>query len=127
MGDVKTGSFKDLLVWQKSFRIAINIYKVTRDWPESERFGLTNQVRRAAVSVPSNIAEGQARRTPKEFVQFLYISRGSLAELETQLLLASELGFGRKESAEALIREIDDANRMLFNLIRSIENRKTKA
>ncbi|MBI1920662.1 MAG: four helix bundle protein [Geobacter sp.] len=84
---------KDLLVWRMSMELAEIVYKLTESMPSSEQFGLTSQMRRAVVSVPSNIAEGAARNTKKEFVQFLHIALGSLAELETQLLLAEKLKF----------------------------------
>lgn len=85
MGDKKVRSYRDLLVWQKGMELAKELYSVTGKLPADERFGLISQLRRAGVSVPSNIAEGQARRSLKEFVQFLYIAKGSLVELDTQL------------------------------------------
>ncbi len=84
--------FRDLLVWQKAMAFAKEVYRLTRTWPKEEQFGLTFQVRKAAVSVPSNIAEGHARQG-REFAHFLSIARGSLAEAECQLLLAVELGY----------------------------------
>ena len=85
--------YRDLLVWQKGMALVKEIYKLTRSFPEDERFGLISQMRRAAVSIPSSIAEGQARRTTKEFVQFISHAEGSLAELDTQTRLGIELGF----------------------------------
>ena len=84
---------KDLEVWKKSMDLVSNIYKITESFPNKETYCLTNQIRRAAVSVPSNIAEGAARSSKKEFIQFLYIALGSLAELETQMIIASRLGY----------------------------------
>src|SRR5438132_348059 len=85
--------YEDLIVWKKAIRLAKVIYVRTDSFPRSEIFGLINQMRRSAVSVPSNIAEGQARQHPKEFAQFLYHSLGSLAELDTQVLLSREFGY----------------------------------
>src|SRR5208282_5372749 len=91
--------YRDLLVWQKGMALVKQVYSMTRDFPDDERFGMIAQMRRAAVSVPSNIAEGQARQGRKEFVQFLSHSEGSLAELDTQLRLARELGYGKESDA----------------------------
>jgi len=84
---------KDLEVWKKSIDLVSNIYKITESFPNKELYGLTNQIRRAAVSIPSNIAEGAARNSKKEFIQFLYIALGSLSELETQIIIASRLEY----------------------------------
>lgn len=86
-------SYKDLIVWQKSMDLVEMVYQVTKEFPKEELYGLTNQLRRAAVSVPSNIAEGQARSSTAEFRNFLSIARGSLAEVETQLLIAERLNY----------------------------------
>ena len=93
MEDGKIESFKDLKMWQKSKDFAVEIYKATEKFPGSEKFGLSDQLRRAAVSIPSNIAEGFRRRFPKEKIQFLRISYGSGAEIETQLIIAGDLGY----------------------------------
>ena len=84
---------KDLDVWKESINLAKEIYALTEEFPKEELYGLTSQIRRAAVSVPSNIAEGAARNSNKEYIRFLYISLGSLSELETQIILAREFGF----------------------------------
>jgi len=84
---------KDLKIWQRSVALVTRVYKLTENFPKSEMWGLTNQIRRAAVSVPSNIAEGSGRKFPRELVQFLHIALGSLAELETQFIIAQNLGF----------------------------------
>ena len=98
----KPKSYKDLLIWQKGMALAKFVYKLSARFPVDERYGLISQVRRAAVSVPSNIAEGQARHTTKEFLQFLSHAQGSLAEVETQLMLSVDLGFaGKKGSRKA--------------------------
>jgi carbamoyl-phosphate synthase large subunit len=108
------------LVWQKGMVLAKLVYNLTRCFPAEERFGLTAQLRRAAVSVPSNIAEGQARHGTGEFLQFLSHAEGSLAEIETQLLLAVDLGFSKQSDVEAPLREIDQLQKMLVALRRSL-------
>src|SRR5256885_16498458 len=95
----KTQSYKDLVVWQKGIALAKIIYTLTARFPTEEKFGLVSQMRRAAVSIPSNIAEGQARHTTGEFIQFISHAEGSVAELNTQLILAVELGFSASEPA----------------------------
>src|SRR6266850_2899662 len=96
----KTQSYKDLVVWQKGIEIAKLVYQLTARFPAEEKFGLISQMRRAAVSIPSNIAEGQARHTTGEFIQFISHAEGSVAELETQLILSIELGFAITDSAK---------------------------
>lgn len=85
--------FKNLLVWRQAHQFTLDVYQITRSFPEDERFGLTSQLHRAVISIESNIAEGNARNTIKDFIQFLYIARGSLAETESQLLIAKDLGY----------------------------------
>src|SRR5690242_11862010 len=111
-------SFRDLLVWQKAMTLVTDVYRITRVFPPEERYGLTLQLRRAAVSVPSNIAEGQARPTRGEFLQFLGYSKGSLAEMETQLLIAENLGYLREPNA--LREPIAEVGRMLSGLLASL-------
>jgi four helix bundle protein len=115
----KVRHFKDLIVWQKSMAFVVNVYRVTRDFPKEEIYGLTSQIRRAAVSIPSNIAEGQARRTTGEFLQFLGHARGSLAEVETQLLISKELGY--LADPQTLITQLSEISRILAGLISSLE------
>ena len=117
MEEKKVHSYRDLLVWKKGIDLAKQLYSLTRGFPEDERFGLTIQIRRAGVSVPSNIAEGQARRTTKEFIQYLHVAKGSLAELDTQLTLAHLLGYLGEKAYKNLLEQIDVLQRMLFNLI----------
>jgi len=103
-------SFRDLQVWQKSMKLTVAVYRLTQHFPREEMFGLTSQLRRCAVSIPSNIAEGHGRINPREFRHFLLIARGSNSELQTQLELASELGFTDPEKlvpAQSLSREIE--------------------
>jgi four helix bundle protein len=86
-------SYKELIVWKKAFALTLEIYKATRNFPKEEQYVLISQMRRSAISIPSNIAEGANRRTTKEYIQFLQVAYGSAAELETQLLLAKELNY----------------------------------
>jgi four helix bundle protein len=111
-------SHKDLVVWQKSIALACKVYAGTRLLPRDERFGLTSQLRRAAVSIPSNIAEGSARHSRAEFIQYLHRSRGSLAELETQFVIASRLVL--LSDAATTLEEIAEVGRLLNGLIRSL-------
>ena len=108
--------YKDLQVWQKGMDLARRVYLLTRSFPVDEKFGLISQMRHAAVSVPSNIAEGQARNTTGEFVQFISPAEGSLAELDTQLRLATVLKFCAESQANALSASITELQRMLKSL-----------
>jgi four helix bundle protein len=118
----KPKHYKDLLVWQKGMNLAKLVYQLTMRFPAEERYGLTSQMRRAAVSVPSNIAEGQARRGTYEFLQFLSVAGGSLAELETQICLSVELGFTQQAEVEPALREIDELQKMLVALKRKLSS-----
>jgi four helix bundle protein len=113
-------SYRDLLVWKKGMALVKNIYQVTKRFPEEEKFGLVSQMRRAAVSVPSNIAEGQSRRGRREFVQFLSHAEGSLAELDTQVLLSVDLGYCAGAEAEALLSSIMELQKMATSLRQKI-------
>ena len=113
MNTKTTRSYKDLVVWQKGIALAKLIYQLTNKFPREEKFGLVAQMRRAAVSVPSNVAEGQARHTTGEFVQFISHAEGSLAELDTQLILSIELRFARVQDADAAFGLISELRRML--------------
>ncbi|HWZ98920.1 MAG TPA: four helix bundle protein [Candidatus Dormibacteraeota bacterium] len=119
---LKPKHYKELLVWQKVMNLAKLVYKLTVSFPADERFGIVSQLRRAAVSIPSNIAEGQARRGTKEFLQFLSIAEGSLAELETQLLLSVELQFCQKAQTEPALKEIDELQKMIGALKRKLSS-----
>ncbi len=121
-GTRKIGSYRDLIVWQKSMALAKGVYGLTQRFPAEEKFGLTSQMRRAAVSVPSNIAEGQARRGSREFIQFLSQAEGSLAELDTQLTLALELGYAEPSQATPLANLMEEIRRMLDALRRKLES-----
>ena len=108
--------YKDLVVWQKSSDLVLEIYKVLAEFPVDERYGITSQIKRSAVSIPSNIAEGSVRRSKKEFIRFINISSGSAAELQTQLYLSMNLGFLDKLKFEELDKNITSILKMLFRL-----------
>jgi four helix bundle protein len=112
-------SYKELIVWQKSFELAKKIYKNTENFPKSEIYGLTSQIRRAGISIPSNIAEGFARKHRKEFSQFISIAFGSGAELETQLLLVKELKF-------ITDKEFNELNSLLEEIMKMLNSLKSK-
>jgi four helix bundle protein len=114
-------NYKELKVWQKAYRLCLEIYRVTRNFPREEIYGLTSQIRRAAVSVSSNIAEGYGRQTTREYIQSLYIAYGSNCELETQILLSGDLGYVEAQNLERLQREVGDVERMLKRLIISLD------
>lgn len=111
------GTFKDLLAWQKSLTLAKKVYQVTGNFPTEERFGLVNQMRRCAVSIPSNIAEGYGRGSDKELLRFLYVALGSSNELETQLILSLELSFMKEEDSRILQGLNTEVNKMILSLI----------
>ena len=112
---MKTRSFKDLIVWQKSYKLVLEIYKATKDFPKFEDYGLSQQMRRAAVSIPSNIAEGYGRKHNAEYKQFLSVAYGSLLELETQHLLAIDLKYiSKSENIENLLIEV---GKMLYKML----------
>ena len=116
MGD-KIKSFKDLRIWQEGIKLVKDIYKVTKDFPKEEVYSLSAQMRRAAISVPSNIAEGFRRQYKKEFRQFLNISLGSLAELETQLVIAGELGYLKNGVYSSFEKQTNRLSGMIYTLI----------
>ncbi|MYH63251.1 MAG: four helix bundle protein [Caldilineaceae bacterium SB0675_bin_29] len=118
-------SYRDLIVWQKSIDLTLRTYKLTGRFPSEERYGLTSQMRRAAASIPANIAEGHARRSTGEYLQFLGIARGSLAELETFLTLSERLGLIGSEISDSLWENCAEISKMLAGLVRSIsQNRR---
>ena len=105
--------FRDLKVWQRSHQLTLNIYGLTSKFPSEERFGVTSQLRRAAVSVPSNIAEGSKRRQPRDYAHFLNIAEASLAETEYLLILSRDLGYLSDEENSKVFPEVDEISRML--------------
>ena len=120
-GDLQ--SHKDLEVWKNSISFVTNIYEITKDFPSEEKLGLTSQLRRAALSIPLNIAEGAARRYSKEFLQFIRYALGSAAELETLVIIAANIKYLTIEQKETLINEINSISRMLMALDKSIKNK----
>jgi four helix bundle protein len=114
-------SYRDLLVWQESMNLAEDSYRLTAGFPNDERFGLTSQIRRAAASVPANIAEGYGRDSRGAYVQQLRVAQGSLKELETHLLLAARIGLTNTASIEPLLSKAESAGKMLRSLIRTLE------
>jgi four helix bundle protein len=123
-GDGKIGDYRDLLVWQKGIALTKVVYEIARTFPGDERFGLVTQMRRAAVSVPSNIAEGQARHTTGEFIQFISHAEGSLAELDTQLTIAVELKFCGAQVATPALTLIAELRKMLNALRRKLATKR---
>jgi four helix bundle protein len=105
--------YRDLIVWQKSMDLVAEVYRLTRGFPREELFGLTSQVRRAAVSIPSNIAEGQARQSTAEFRRFLSIAQGSRAEVETQLLIAVRLNYSTESDVQTAVSLLTEIQKML--------------
>jgi len=116
-------NYKELKAWQRSYQLCLETYKITKRFPNEEKYGLTSQIRRAAVSVPSNIAEGYGRKTTPEYIRFLYIAYGSICELETQILLSGDLGYIETGKLEILQEGIGEVERMLKGLIKSLERK----
>jgi four helix bundle protein len=117
-------NYKELKVWQKSYQLCIEIYGITKEFPKEERYGLTSQIRRSVVSVPSNIAEGYGRKTIPEYLRSLYVAYGSNCELETQILLFGDLGYIKDKNGKKLLERIGEVERMLKALIKSLENKR---
>ena len=116
-------TYKELKVWQKSDQLCLKIYRITAGFPQDEKFGLTSQIRRASVSIPSNIAEGYGRKTTGDYVKYLYISYGSICELETQMMLSGDLDYCDSATLRDIMDEIYEVERMLKALIKSLENK----
>ncbi len=115
-------TYRDMLVWQKSMDLVVEIYNITKDFPKEESFGLVSQMRRAAVSIPSNIAEGQGRKATKDFVRFLLIAQGSKAELQTQILICERLGYLPKEQTHSAKMYTEEIGKMLYAIIDKLQN-----
>lgn len=113
-------AYSDLLVWQRAMGLVVEIYRLCQSFPAAERYGLVSQMQRAAVSIPSNIAEGQARKSKGAFQNHLSIAAGSLAELETQLILAQRLGFCAEPACSPILSKTDEIGRMLTGLKSSL-------
>lgn len=114
-----------LEVWKRAIEFVTEIYKVTELFPKDEKFGIISQIRRSAISIPSNIAEGAARISKREFIQFLSIAQGSISELETQLIISSNLGYLRDEELH-LLEELDEISRMVIGLMRHLKGSSRK-
>jgi len=122
-----SGFYQDLKVWQTSMKLTLEVYRLTQSFPTQEMYGLTSQMRRAAVSVASNIAEGKGRSSDRDFALFLCHARGSLHELETQGLIARQLGYLNQTSAQSFQTLIDETGKMLNGLISSMRKQETRA
>ena len=114
-------NYKELKVWKRSVDMATVVYSITQEFPKTEQYGLVQQIRRAVVSISSNIAEGAGRKTDKEFGYFLNIAYGSLYELETQLIISANLGYLKKEKIADLEIEINELQKMIYTLIKSLK------
>ena len=114
--------YRELLVWQKAMLVVEETYRLVKLLPKEEQFALSDQMRRAAVSIPSNIAEGQARNSTKEFVHFLWIAKGSVAELETQFMICVRLKYMMKSQIETVMNLLDEVGRMLTALVSKLGN-----
>src|SRR5580704_15940652 len=120
MTEGRLRSYRELVVWQKAVDLVTEVYRITNSFPRDEIYGLISQLRRAAVSVPSNIAEGQGRATKGEFIQFLCHARGSIFELETQIVIARKLGYIADEAEQRLISQSTEVARILNGLLTSL-------
>lgn len=112
--------FRDLIVWEKAYKLALDVYKITKIFPKDELYALTNQLRRAAISISANIAEGYERQHRKEYVQFLSIAKGSLGEVETYLMFAKDLAYFKKSEYDSLEGMRQEVGKLLRGLIRSL-------
>ena len=119
MSDIK--DFKDLKIWEKGMLIAEKCYSITKQFPKEETYGMTQQIRRASVSIPANIAEGYGRRSSGDYARFLNIAQGSINELETHLLLSVRIGFCRFNDVEIIINELKEESRMIISLINKLK------
>lgn len=122
---MKAESYKNLIVWQKAMELSILVYKLTDKFPKSEIFSLTNQVRRAVVSIPSNIAEGWARKGLGEYIQFLRVAYGSASEVETQLILSRKLEFGSLDEYKKIEDLLSEVQKMLYVLMKNLKERSS--
>jgi four helix bundle protein len=116
-------NYRDLIVWQKAMDLVENVYRASRGYPKDEQYGLTSQIRRAAVSIPSNVAEGQGRGGDPEMVRFLRIAYGSLREVETQTLIAQRLGYANHDQTQMIMDMAAEVGRLMNGLIRSKDPR----
>lgn len=117
-------NFEQLKIWQKGFDIAINAIKLTSHFPTEQKFGLALQITKAAISIPSNIAEGSSRSSKRDYNRFLEISLGSSFELDTQLLIAKTANFGEKNLIDLLLKEIDEEQKMLMSFMKKLQDER---
>jgi len=115
-------NYKELKIWQKSVELAVKVYQITKDFPKEELYGITSQIRRSAISIASNIAEGAGRNSKKDFNNFLGISNGSICELETQLIIAQQVNFVNQQVLESVQQEIVEIQKMNWSLKKSLVN-----
>jgi four helix bundle protein len=120
-------TYQELTAWQKAFSLCLDTYRASRRFPKTEAYGLAAQMQRAAVSVPSNIAEGFGRRTTPDFLRSLYIAYGSICELQTQIMLAAELGYLQQDESDSLLQTCGDVERLTKAFIRSLEKKRLPA
>ena len=120
---MSVSSYRDLEVWQKAMDLVVSIYSLTKSFPDSERFGLTSQIQRAVVSIPSNIAEGHGRHGLREYLNHLSMAYGSLMEVETQIQIADRLRYAEKSQVQSLLSDTQQLGRMLNGLKRSLRNK----
>jgi four helix bundle protein len=124
MAGERRRNHKDLILWQRAIALATDVHRLTNALPRHELFGLSSQIRRAAVSIPSNVAEGTVRRTTREFIAFMHIARGSFAELETQLQMAREIGYLTDTSLAPVLVRLDEVGRLLNAVIVGLRRRE---
>ncbi len=115
-------SYREQFIWKRGIQLSINCYQLTATFPKSELYGLTSQIRRASVSVPSNIAEGYGRRTKNEYIQFLHIALGSLRELDTQLIIAKEVKLVAPELFDSILEEVDSMQGILVSTLQKLKS-----
>ncbi|MBK1988248.1 four helix bundle protein [Sphaerospermopsis aphanizomenoides BCCUSP55] len=123
MKDSPIQSYRDLKVWQEAMNLAESCYRITKTFPKEETYGMTSQIRRAAVSIPANIAEGYGRKTRGEYIQFLYIAQGSLKELETHLLLAMRVEIDSSQAIPTLLNQCESVGKLLLFIINALQNK----
>lgn len=119
---VERPSYQNLVVWQKSMALVTSVYRVTSNWPREEQYGLTSQVRRAAVAIPSNLAEGHGRSGPREYAHHASIAYGSLCELETQLLIGEQLNYADSNITAELMTSTNEVRRLILGLLRGLQS-----
>ncbi len=113
-------NFKELKIWNRAMDMVVEVYKTTEKFPSEEKYGITSQIRRSAVSVPSNVAEGAGKNSDKDFVRFLSIAQGSSYELQTQLILSQRLGFIKKENCDTIVNDISEIQKMNYRFQESL-------